>query len=199
MTEWGSECRSTANRRETCLAAHSKPAFWHRSASKEHGCRQSVLGVRCLPSIIGGSCYKYRIFCSDKSMLVATTFVTTNICRYKHNFVATSILLSGQKTRFIATNTCLSRQRYACFVATKLLSRQNYVCSDKSFGRRLCVSSCGVASVNMCVGGGVCGSMCVCGVVSACVCVCVCVCVFVFWSSRAGTIAGNVKHGFLLR
>ena len=47
---------------------------------------------------------RQKYACRDKS------FVTTNICRYKHNFVATSILLSRQKTRLVATNTCLSRQ-----------------------------------------------------------------------------------------
>ena len=103
------------------------------------------------------------------------SFVATKVCLSQQLlsqqiFVATNIILSGQKTCFIvfiATKVCF-------FVATKLLSLQNYVCSDKSFGRRLCVCSCGVASVNMCVGGGVCGSVCAwCG---ACVCVCVYVC-----------------------
>ena len=64
-----------------------------------------------------------HVFCRHKSMLFATKllswqnyvcrdkpFVATNI---KHMFVATSILLSRQKT-------CLSRQKYAC------------VCRDKS-------------------------------------------------------------------
>ena len=60
-----------------------------------------------------------HVFCRDKSMLAATklrlsrqlclffTFVATNISCDK-SFVATSILLSRQKTCFVATNTCLS-------------------------------------------------------------------------------------------
>ena len=63
---------------------------------------------------IGGSCQKYN-FCHEKIMFVATniccdkSFVMTKIfchdkqfCRNK-SFVATSILLSQQKTCFVAT------------------------------------------------------------------------------------------------
>ena len=69
--------------------------------------------------ITGGSCHKYHFGRDksfvDKSMLVVMkvlsrknyvcrdkTFVTTYICRDKHNFG--SILLSRQKTCFVATN-----------------------------------------------------------------------------------------------
>ena len=58
-------------------------------------------------------------FCRDKIMFVATkyfcrdkSFVTTNICRDKHNFVSTSILLSRQ--------TRICRDKHV-FVATKMI------------------------------------------------------------------------------
>ena len=57
-------------------------------------CRQAgkAGGVGLIPCfehisfIIGGSCHKYY-FCRDK------VFVATNICRDKHNFVATKMIL----------------------------------------------------------------------------------------------------------
>ena len=52
----------------------------------------------------------YFLFCRDK------TFVTTNIWRDKHNFVATTVLL---------------RQAYFCRDKTRLLSRQTGVCREK--------------------------------------------------------------------
>ena len=54
-------------------------------------------------------------FCRDKIM-----FAVTNICRDK-SFVATSILLSRQKTCFVVTKDVLCRDKHR-FVATKLLS-----------------------------------------------------------------------------
>ena len=55
--------------------------------------------------IIGGSCHKYH-FCRDKSMLIVTKVVATSILlsREKTCFVVTN-------TFFVATNTCLSRQK----------------------------------------------------------------------------------------
>ena len=64
-----------------------------------------------------------RSFVAIKSMLVATKLLSRQIrvcrdkylsqqfCRDKHHFVATSILLSQQKTSFVMTNTCLTRQK----------------------------------------------------------------------------------------
>ena len=69
-----------------------------------------------LQTIIGGSYHKYH-FCRDKTRLLSRqkyacdwTFVVTNVCRDKHMYVATKVLLR-QKTCFIATNTRLSRQK----------------------------------------------------------------------------------------
>ena len=73
-------------------------------------------------SLIGGSCHKYH-FCRDKTFCrdkkgKKKKFVATNICHdkrfvtTKNIFVATSILLSRQKTCYVATNTCLWRQTF---------------------------------------------------------------------------------------
>ena len=59
-----------------------------------------------------------KYFCRDE------TFVPTNICRVKHTFAATSIVLSRQKKFFVATKVNLSRQ--------------NYVCRDKHSFQRSC-------------------------------------------------------------
>ena len=64
----------------------------------------------CAESIISGSCYKYH---------------------NKHNFVATSILLSRQ-IRICRGKTRLLRDK-SMLAASKPLSRQNYVCRDKRF------------------------------------------------------------------
>ena len=103
-------------------------------------------------SVVGGSCHKCH-FCCDKTHLLLgqkyayhdksfvmnfliyhnKTFVTTNICRDKHNFVmtinffaTTSILLLRQNTSFVMTKVCLSRQKFChdkhVFVMTKGLS-----------------------------------------------------------------------------
>ena len=72
-----------------------------------------------------------------------TIYVATIICRSKHNFVATSLLLSWQYTAFVTTKVCLSRQTFWAhkrfcahkrFVATNtcLLQQINYF-SDKHF------------------------------------------------------------------
>ena len=60
-------------------------------------------------------------FCHDKHGFVATKVCLSrqNICSDTHvfnvtTFVATSILLSRQKTCFVVTNTCLSRQSVCC-------------------------------------------------------------------------------------
>ena len=73
-----------------------------------------------------------HVFCGDKSMLVTTT------CLLRHNFVATGILMLGQKTCFVMTNTCLSRQKYAChdkiiFVVTKSYVATNIIFSRQNF------------------------------------------------------------------
>ena len=115
-------------------------------------------------NIIGGSCHKYHFWvlswqirvCCDKTRLLSwqnifcddKTFVVTNICHNKHNFVVTKVLswrtwfFWQQKTCFVTTNMCLLQRKYACcdktFVATKLcLLQQNYVCHDKNdtYGR----------------------------------------------------------------
>ena len=108
-------------------------------------------------TIIGESCHKYHfcrdvfvatkhVFCRDKSVLVAKKlcllrqhiFVASgplsrqNICRNKHNFVATSMFLSRQKTCFVVTNACLSQQTRVCRDTHMFLSRQNYVCRSKN-------------------------------------------------------------------
>ena len=80
--------------------------------------------------IIGASCDKYH-FCCDKIMFVATNttklFVETKICRVKHDkimFVETTIC--RDKNMFVATSSLLSRQK-TCFVfvaTTKKLSRE---------------------------------------------------------------------------
>ena len=83
-------------------------------------------------------------FCCDKSMLAATkhltqqkrvchekTFVSANICRDKHTFVMTSILVTTKdvfchnKHTFVVTKVSLSQQTF--------LSRQNHACCDKTF------------------------------------------------------------------
>ena len=65
--------------------------------------------------------------CSELSLAAAATkayaccdktFLTTNICRDKDNFVATN-------TSLVATKVCLSRQTRVCFCRNKnILSRQ---------------------------------------------------------------------------
>ena len=90
-----------------------------------------------------------HIFCHDKSMLAATkhvsshTFVLTNICRDKHNFVAKSLLLSQQmcllrqNTFFVATKVCLSQQNFCCDGQVLLLLRQKYfVATSKILSRQ---------------------------------------------------------------
>ena len=65
-------------------------------------------------------------FCCDKTFVATklclsrqNLYVATNVCRNKHNFVATSILLSRQ------TRICRDKRR--------LLSRQKCACCDKTF------------------------------------------------------------------
>ena len=99
--------------------------------------------------VIGGNCHKYN-FCRDKSFVRTNTclsrqnmyFVPTklcllqqNICRDKHNFVATSLPLSRQ-TR-VCRNKYLSRQTYLCRDKS-FLSRQAYFCRDKNY---ICATS----------------------------------------------------------
>ena len=57
------------------------------------------------------------VFCRDKSMLIATKHLSpqTSVCREKHNFVATSILLSRQKICF-----CRNKM-HVMFVVTKMI------------------------------------------------------------------------------
>ena len=89
---------------------------------------------------IGGSCHKYH-FCRDKSFAATNTcFVATkvwlplqNVCRAKHNFVATKYLCCDKHV-FVATSILLLRQN-TCFVATKIILvayvwRQKF-CRDK--------------------------------------------------------------------
>ena len=62
-------------------------------------------------------------------------FFATNICRHKHVFVVTKVLLR-QAYFGCDKRRVLSRQTRVCpdkskHVSTKLLSRQNYVCRDK--------------------------------------------------------------------
>ena len=71
--------------------------------------------------IIGGSCHKYH-FCRDKR------FATTNICRDKHNFVATKVCHK------YATQVC--HKYNFCRDKTRLLSRQKYACRDKTFATK---------------------------------------------------------------
>ena len=102
-----------------------------------------------LEGIIGGNCQKYH-FCRDKTFVYVflsrqtyacrdkDIFVATNICREKHNFVATKQAFVATKIfyrdkSFVAANIIVSRQK-ACFVPTNTcLSRQKYFDCDKSF------------------------------------------------------------------
>ena len=74
--------------------------------------------------------------CAELSLAGAATGIYKKNCRDKHGFVATSILLSRQKTCFIATKLCL----YFCrdknmFVATSIvLSQQRRVLSRQRRG-----------------------------------------------------------------
>ena len=75
-----------------------------------------------------------HVFCDDKTFVATKifspdkTFVETNICHDKHNSVATSILLSWQKTFchdkhvFVVTKVCLLRQNFC---------RDKFICCDK--------------------------------------------------------------------
>ena len=60
------------------------------------------------------------IFCRDK------TFVLTNICHGKHNFVATSLFLSRLLSRQTFVTTKILCHNKHNFAATKLLSRQKW-------------------------------------------------------------------------
>ena len=62
------------------------------------------------------------VFCRDKSMKNFSSFAT-NICRDRHNFVMTSLLLS--------------RQTRVCRDKTRLLSRRKYASRDKNILRRV--------------------------------------------------------------
>ena len=53
-----------------------------------------------------------KTFVATKLCMSQQIFVATTIfCRVKHNFAATSMLLSRQKTCFVAKNTCFSREK----------------------------------------------------------------------------------------
>ena len=53
-----------------------------------------------------------KTFVATKLCMSQQIFVATTIfCRDKHNFAATSMLLSRQKSCFVAKNTCFSRQK----------------------------------------------------------------------------------------
>ena len=112
-------------------------------------------------TIIGGSCHKYhfcrdktrdktrllslqKYACRDKTFVATKSVMFVMFCRDKHvlNFIATSILLSRQKTCVfsrqtrVSRDTCLSRQNYVCrdknmLVATKLNSQAKF-CRDKN-------------------------------------------------------------------
>ena len=94
---------------------------------KKYACRDKIMFVATKEMF----CHDKHVFV--KHVFVATKLVTTNICREKHNFVATSILLS-QQTRVCRDKTILlfSRQKYTCCDITffRCLSRQNF-CRDK--------------------------------------------------------------------
>ena len=77
-----------------------------------------------------------NIFGSDKSFVTDFfVFVATKpfCCCNKHNFVATSLLLSRQNTSFVATKACLWRQACFCRDKRRVLSRQTCVCRDKKY------------------------------------------------------------------
>ena len=139
---------------------HQTPFLIHKIVKLKRGTADIQLrchrGVWKPLNIIGGSRHKYHFllwqkFCRDKHVFVATkhifcrdkifcvdkTFVVTNICHNKHNFVVTKVL-SWRTCFFFATkDMCLLQRKYACcdktFVATKLcFSQQNYVCHNKN-------------------------------------------------------------------
>ena len=139
---------------------HQTPFLIHKIVKLKRGTADIQLrchrGVWKPLSITGRSCHKYHFllwqkFCRDKHVFVATkhifcrdkifcvdkTFVVTNICHNKHNFVVTKVL-SWRTCFFFATkDMCLLQRKYACcdktFVATKLcFSQQNYVCHNKN-------------------------------------------------------------------
>ena len=69
-----------------------------------------------------------RACCDKKRLLSQQKYALSRqnlFSRDKHNLVATSILLSRQKTCFVVTNTCLSLQTHVChnksFVTTKMI------------------------------------------------------------------------------
>ena len=72
-----------------------------------------------------------HIFCSDKSMFVATKIFLSRqkLCRDKLTFVATNMCLSRQNTSFVANKLCFSRQTFSrgkhTFVATKVMFRHD--------------------------------------------------------------------------
>ena len=93
---------------------------------------RGIRGSRNITKLQREFCERFMLFpafyaCSELSLAAAATkayaccdktFLTTNICRDKDNFVATN-------TSFVATKVCLSRQTRVCFCRDKnILSRQ---------------------------------------------------------------------------
>ena len=99
--------------------------------------------------ITGGSCHKY-LFGRNKSFVVTNSclsrqnmsFVTTkvylwqNLCRNKHNFITTKVLLQQayfcrNKISFVMTEICLSRQTFFhnkhVLVATNICHKKTFV------------------------------------------------------------------------
>ena len=140
---------------------HQTPFLIHKIVKLKRGTADIQLrchrGVWKPLNIIGGSCHKYHFllwqkFCRDKHVFVATkhvfcrdkifcvdkTFVVTNICHNKHNFVVTKVLswrtwffFCNKRHVFVATKVCLLWQNFCCnkimFFATKLcLSQQKW-------------------------------------------------------------------------
>ena len=81
-------------------------------------------------------CHEKKLFVASKYFCRVKIFVTTNICRDKHNFVATKAWLSRQNfcrnIMFVATKG-LSRQAYFFRDKRHTLSCQTRVCRDKTF------------------------------------------------------------------
>ena len=97
--------------RPYCLFGFS-PSYFHPAVLPLY----QFLATKVLSCLLG-----QNYACRDKRQ-------TKKFCREK-SCVASSILLTRQKTCFVATNSCLSRQKYAC--RDKTFDATNVWCCHK--------------------------------------------------------------------
>ena len=93
------------------ISSHPARADDHPAETESHYVQNTTYKC-CYVSLAGAATSIIKhVFCRDKSMLAATNRLSrqSRFCPIKF-FVATSMLLSREKTYFVATNTCLSRQ-----------------------------------------------------------------------------------------